>query len=426
MLDLKQIKDNPQIVKNDLKKRGQLDHLKEIDELLAIDQSYRDQLAKLEALRADRNKVTLEINQLAKQKKDVKKKVAEAKDMLAEIQQHESRVEESKKTITNILMRLPNILHPAVPLGKDDSENKVLRVVGKPTKHSFPTKSHVDLLEQHNLADIERAAKVSGARFYYLKDDLVLLDLALQRFALDHLAKKEFTLLLPPYLLRRAPYEGVTSLGDFEETLYKIEGEDLYLIATSEHPLAAMHMDEVLVEEQLPLKYAGVSPCFRKEAGAHGKDTKGIFRVHQFTKVEQFVFCKPEDSWKIHEQLIKNAEELFQLLELPYRVVDICTGDIGTVAARKYDLEVWMPAQQCYREAVSCSNCTDYQARRLNIKWGKEGGKKEYVHTLNSTAFATTRVIVALLENFQQKNGSIAIPKALQPYCGKTVIGKAV
>jgi len=216
-------------------------------------------------------------------------------------------------------------------------------------------------------------------------------------------------------MMRRKPYEGVTDLHDFEEMLYKIENEDLYLIATSEHPIAAMHMDENLAK--LPLKYAGISTCFRKEAGSHGKDTKGIFRVHQFNKVEQFIFCKPEESWKLHEELIKNAEDLLKKLEIPYRVVNVCTGEIGNIAAKKLDLEAWMPAQKTYREVVSCSNCTDYQARRLNIKY-KADGEKRYVHTLNSTAIATSRTLVAIMENFQQKDGSVKIPKALIPYMG--------
>ncbi|MEM3592402.1 MAG: serine--tRNA ligase, partial [Candidatus Micrarchaeia archaeon] len=255
---------------------------------------------------------------------------------------------------------------------------------------------------------------------YYLKNDLVLLDMALQRMVMELMVKKGFTPVYPPFMLKRKPYEGVTDLGTFEEALYKIEGEDLYLISTSEHPIAAMHMGEIIEEERLPLKYVGISACFRKEAGAHGKDTKGIFRVHQFNKIEQFVFCKPEDSWNIHEELIRNAEEIFQKIEVPYRIVNICTGEIGIVAAKKYDLEAWMPAQNTYREMISCSNCTSYQAIRLNIRYGKVGAEgKEYVHTLNSTAIATPRAIVAIMENHQDRDGSIIIPKAVVPYFGK-------
>ncbi len=244
------------------------------------------------------------------------------------------------------------------------------------------------------------------------------------KFTLDHLYNKDFILMEPPYMLRKKPYEAMTMMGDFEEVMYKVEGDDLYLIATSEHSIGPYHMDETLDAKQLPLKYAGISPCFRKEVGSHGKDTKGIFRVHNFHKVEQFVFCRQEESWKIHEELLKNAEEIFQKLKLPYRVVNICTGDIGSIAAKKYDIEVWMPAQEKYREVVSCSNCTDYQARRLNTRY-QDGEKRLFAHTLNSTAIATSRALVAIMENFQNKDGCFKVPKALLPYMnGVSVIGK--
>jgi seryl-tRNA synthetase len=248
----------------------------------------------------------------------------------------------------------------------------------------------------------------------------VLLDIAIACLAIEEMTKKSYKPVEPPFMMRREAYEGVTALSDFIDVLYKIENEDLYLIATSEHPMAAMYQNETLLAEDLPIKLAGWSPCFRKEAGAHGKDTRGIFRTHQFNKVEQFVFCKPEDSWKIHEELLRNAEDIVQRLGIPYRVVNVCTGDIGTVAAKKYDFEAWMPAQNDYRELGSCSNCTDYQARRLNVKYREKEGEppKGFVHTLNSTALATGRTIVAILENYQQEDGSVAIPKALRKYMG--------
>jgi seryl-tRNA synthetase len=277
---------------------------------------------------------------------------------------------------------------------------------------------HADAVEIFGWADIERASKVAGSRFFYLLEDLVWLDIALTFYALDFMAKKGFKILQPPFMMRSEAYRGVTAFSDFEEVIYKIEDEDLYLIATSEHPIAAMHMNEVLEEDELPLLYAGVSPCFRKEAGAHGKDTKGIFRVHQFNKVEQFVFCLPDESWEWHEKLMTNVEELWQGLGIPYRIVNICTGDIGIVAAKKYDLETWMPAQAKYREMVSCSNCTDWQSYRLNIRYAEEKGKpsKGFVHTLNSTAIATTRAITAIVENFQLEDGRVEIPKVLRKY----------
>jgi seryl-tRNA synthetase len=246
--------------------------------------------------------------------------------------------------------------------------------------------------------------------------------MALMSLAIELLTKKGYTPIIPPLLMTRKAYEGVTALGDFADVLYKVENEDLYLIATSEHPMAAMYMDEVLKEQDMPIKLAGISTCFRKEAGAHGKDTRGIFRTHQFNKIEQFIFCKPEDSAKLHEELLQNAEEFLQKIELPYRVVNVCTGDIGTVAAKKYDLEAWMPAQNGYREVVSCSNCTDYQGRRLGIRYREKEGAptKGFVHTLNSTAVATGRTIVAILENNQQEDGSINIPEALRKYMDNT------
>jgi len=279
-------------------------------------------------------------------------------------------------------------------------------------------KSHVDVLEELDIGDTKRAAKVAGSRFFYLKNELALLDLAIAQFALEELVKQGYIPVIPPYMLNRRAMEGVTDLSAFEEMLYKIEGEDLYLIATAEHSIGAMFMDEILEEKDLPIKFVGFSPCFRKEAGAHGKDTKGIFRVHQFHKVEQFIFAKPEESWELHEELIKNAEALFQKLGIPYRVVNICAGELGAVAAKKYDIEAWMPAQGKFRELVSASNCTDYQARRLNIRYRSRDGNFRFVHTLNSTALATTRTAVAIIENFQKEDGAIEIPKVLRKYMG--------
>ncbi|MFH1591141.1 MAG: serine--tRNA ligase [archaeon] len=425
MLDIKLFRETPDVVRKDLEKRQMKDRLKEVDEIIALDLKHRDLLQEAETLRKARNDITKEINTLRKAGEDFKPKLEDAKKIPKRIQEIEQEKIANKEKLDGILMRMPNILHDSVPVGADEEGNVTEREVGKKTTHDFEAFSHVDLLEKWDLADLERAAKTSGARFYFLKNELVQLDLALQQFAIEYLAKKGFTLLYTPFMMRRGPYEGVTDLKDFEDVMYKVEDEDLYLIATSEHPMAAMHMDELLEESSLPLKYAGLSTCFRKEAGSHGKDTKGIFRVHQFNKIEQFVFCKPEDSWKIHEELLANAEHLFKELELPYRVVNICTGDIGTVAAKKLDIEVWMPVQGKYREVVSCSNCTDYQANRLKTRYrGKE--KNPAVHTLNSTAIATSRAMVAILENCQQKDGTIKIPKALLPYMGggKT-IGKA-
>ena len=297
----------------------------------------------------------------------------------------------------------------------------MVREVGKKPKFSFELKPHGEVLAEKGLANFEKAGEVSGHGFYYLMGDAARLEMALSMFAIEKLVQKGYTLVQPPLMLRRKPYEGVTDLADFETMMYKIQDEDLFLIATSEHPIAALFMGETLQEQQLPIKLAGFSPCFRKELGSHSIDTKGIFRVHHFNKVEQFVFCRPEDSWKFHEEMLANAEEIFGELGLPYRVVAICTGDIGIVAAKKYDIEVWMPRENTYREVVSCSNCTAYQATRLGIRYQK-GSEKEHVHTLNSTAVATSRAVRAIIENFQQKDGSVKVPKALQKYLGKESI----
>jgi seryl-tRNA synthetase len=273
---------------------------------------------------------------------------------------------------------------------------------------------------------MERAAKVSGAGFYYLKGDLVLLDLAIQRFAIDYLRKEGFTVLSPPLMLKRKPYEGVTDLGDFESVMYKIQGEDVYLIATSEHAMAAMFMNEVLDLSQLPIKLCGVSSCFRREVGAHGRYTKGLFRVHHFNKVEQFIFAAPDKSWELHEYIQQNSEKLYQTLGLHYRVVNVCTGDIGSIAAKKYDTEFWMTDGQ-FREIGSNSNCTDYQARRLQIRYRKKTGQSPIgaVHTLNNTALATGRTMIAILEQYQQEDGSISLPPVLHPYMnGQTKLSK--
>jgi len=311
------------------------------------------------------------------------------------------------------------LMHESVPVGKDDSENVVVRTVGKKPTFSFAPVSHVDLLQKKDWADFERAAKISGARWFFLKGDLVILELALVRYAMDFMREKGYVPIVPPFMISRSAYEGVVSLEDFETVMYKVEGEDLYAIATSEHPLTAMYRDEVL--DKLPIKLAGYSTNFRKEAGAHGKDQKGIFRVHQFNKVEQIIICKPEDSWHFHEELLKNALEFFESLGLHLRVVNVCTGDLGIIAAKKYDIEAWYPVQNAYREVVSCSNCTSYQAVRSNIRF-QHDQERHFVHTLNSTCVATTRALVAILENFQRADGSVEVPKVLQKYTGFKVM----
>ena len=417
MLEMKFIREHPEIVKADLERRGAIDKLAWVDEVLQNDQKWRSLQVQANALRQQRNKLTEQIAKLRKQGQDAAPVMHEAEAIPDKIRELEQEAGNLRERINQTLMQLPNIMHESVPAGKDEHDNVEIRKWGTPPQFSFKPLDHIDLATKLDLVDLERAARVAGARFYYLKKDLVRLNYALIGYALDFITQKGYTVMQPPYLLKREILSGAVALSDFEEVIYKIDGEDLYLLATSEHALNAFHFGEILDGKTLPLRYGGVSPCFRKEAGAHGRDTKGIFRVHQFEKVEQFVFSKPEDSWKEHEKLIANAEELFQALGLPYRVVNVCSGDLGTVAAKKYDLEVWLPGQNTYREAVSCSNCTSYQAVRSNVRYrDRTSDPTEYVHTLNSTFVATERTLIAILENFQQSDGSIAIPGVLRPH----------
>jgi seryl-tRNA synthetase len=427
MLDIKLIRENPELVKANLTKRDNPNVLLMLDDLITVDKEWRLNLTKLNELRHNRKLITVEIAKLKKAGKEATNEFTKAEDIDVQIKIVEKQVVEQEQKTHSYLLRLPNLLENTVPLGKDSNDNVQVKTWGTIPQFPFPVKNHIDLAINLDLIDMERAGKVAGSRFFYLKNEIAMLDMALMSFAIEELSKKGYTPVIPPLLMKREAYEGVTALGDFEEVLYKVENEDLYLIATSEHPMAAMFMNETLKEAEMPIKLAGISTCFRKEAGAHGKDTRGIFRTHQFNKIEQFIFCKPEDSPRLHEELLQNAEEILQKIGLSYRVVNVCTGDIGTVAAKKYDVEAWMPAQNGYREVVSCSNCTDYQGRRLGIKYREKEGAapKGFVHTLNSTAIATGRTIVAILENNQQGDGTITIPEALMKYMGnREKIGK--
>ena len=422
MLDINLIREHPQLVKASEKRRKHNPEL--VDKVLSLDETWKKELKVKEDLNRKRNVVSEEINQ-AKKKKDTKtaeKKIQEMREIIDTIRQQEDNADAALKKRNEILGSIGNILHESVPEGKDDSENKEIRVVGKKTEFKFPLKDHIELGLELDLMDLDTAAKNSGARFYYLKNEAVLLGKAIQLFAIDRLLKKGYNLIQTPLMINRAALEGGVNLKDFAETIYKIEGEDLYLIATSEHPLVALKRDMTLQEKDLPIKIVGISTCFRKELGAHGRDDKGIFRVHEFNKVEQIVYCKPEESYAFFEELQKNAELLFKELEIPYRVVQICTGDIGNKQALQYDIEAWMPGQNekkgAYREVTSCSNCLDYQAVALNTKLKRDYGAKIYVHMLNNTAITDTRTIIAILENFQTKDGTVKIPKALWPYMG--------
>jgi len=416
MLDPKLIKEKPEIIRNMLKSRAvEFD----LDALIESDQKRREFIIKTDELRKKKNQIAVIISEKKKGGEDISSILAEMKNISNELTKIESEQENVENKYLKLASTIPNLVHESVPIGIDDSANKEIKKWGDIPKFDFKIKDHIDISEDLNLVDLERAAKVAGARFYYLKNDLVRLNQALIHFGLDFLAEKGYSLVQPPYMINRESMEGAVIAEDFEEVIYKIQDEDLYMIGTSEHAMAAMHSKEIIEGKDIPIKYAGISPCFRKEAGAHGRDQKGIFRVHQFDKIEQFVFAKPEDSWKEHEKMLAVAEEFYQKLEIPYRVMLLSTGDIGKISAKTYDIEAWMAGQNAYREIVSCSNCLEYQARRLKIRFrDKTNEDTQYVHTLNSTLIATTRVLVAIMENFQTKEGHIRIPRVLQSYMG--------
>ena len=417
-MDIKLVRDDPKAIVASLKRRGANDKVPLVEDAVRADAEWRKFKTEVDKLRHRQNELTAQVAGLRKKGAPIEDKLKEVKDIPQRIKELEAKADERSATLNRILMALPNILHESVPPGKDETESVTVRTWGKTPDFGFEPKDHIDLLTELGMVDVERGAKVAGARFFFLKGDAVKLEHAIMQYALDFLRSRGFTPVEPPFMLNRASYQGVVNLEDFGPVIYKIEGEDLHLIATSEHPLVSMHKDEILDASLLPVKYCGYSPCFRVEAGAHGKDTKGIFRVHQFYKVEQVIFCKPQDSWKLHEELISNAEAIYRALGIPFRVIALCSGDTGFMSAKTYDLEAWLPGQGKYREMASASNVTDYQARRLLIRYReKQSDPTVLVHTLNSTA-VVTRTLVALVENFQQKDGSVRIPNALSPYMG--------
>lgn len=415
MLDIKFIRQNPQIVKDGCaKKQAKCD----IDRLLEVDGKRREALRALEDMRAQKNMANREI-QKAKEQKEKDVIILKMRELDENSDRLTGALKESEKEFLKLMRQIPNLPLEEVPEGKNDRENVVLREEGKKPDFDFEPKDYMDIAGVLGLIDTERAAKVAGSRFGYLKGEAAILELALVSLAFATLAKEKFVPVMPPVMLKPEMMEGMGYVERGGEEIYYLEKDKLYLVGTSEQSIGAMHSDEVLDEKELPKRYAGFSTCFRREAGAYGKDTKGILRVHQFDKVEMFSFCHPEQSKEEHRFLLKMEERLMQLLELPYRVLQICAGDLGDPAAAKYDIEAWMPGQGQYRETHSTSNCTDYQARRLNIKYRNQKTKElEFVHTLNGTAFAIGRTLIAIIENYQQKDGSILVPKALQKYTG--------
>ena len=408
MLDIKFIRENQDRVREGVAKK-QLD-AGVVDKLLAADEERRRVLTKIEELRSARNKIT-------KENKDEGLRIKE------ELKELEPKLNELEENYKNLLQEIPNLPLDVVPVGKGEKDNVEVKKWGEPKKFDFEPKDHLQLGTVLNILDFEAGSKVAGAQFYYLYNEGAMLELALIQYAFNLLSKEGFTPVITPDLAKSRYYlgTGYNPKGNEAQT-YTIEGEDLGLIATAEVTLAGKHADDLLAESALPIKYIGYSHCFRKEAGAYGKYSKGMYRVHEFSKAEMFIYCSPEESNKYHEQILSLEEKIYQDLNIPYRVLEMCTGDLGAMAARKFDIEAWMPGRGDYGEVTSTSNCTDFQARNLNIRFKRQNGEIGYVHMLNGTAIATSRTPLAILENYQNADGSVTIPEVLRPYLGKDVI----
>ena len=419
MLDIKLIRENPEFVINNLKKRKKEEYIEMLLKLIDKDKQWREINIEIDKLRKKRNDLTRKIQNIktSGKTKDIEKIIKNAREIPQKIKKIEEKQKKVNEEKNSLLLRIPNLLDESVPYGQGDQGNIIIKKDGIIPKFNFKLKSHFDLLEKNKIVDLERAAKISGTRFYFLKNELVELEFALILHAIKILKERGFTLNIPPILVKTYVMQGGGFLPTYEEDVYKIQDEDLYLAGTSEAPLIGMYSNEILYEKDLPIRNAGFSTCFRTEAGSHGKDTKGIFRTHHFEKVEIISITTPNDSSKEHNYLFETAEIFWNSLKIPYQKINICTGDIGIVAAKKYDLEGYYPSQKKYRELVSTSNCTDYQARRLKIRYREKDGLPTITcHTLNSTLIAIQRGITCIIENYQKEDGSIEIPKVLQKY----------
>lgn len=418
MIDIKLIRENPELVRENCKNRAYDE--KSVDEILKLDEQWRKLKKKDDDLRAERNKVSKEINDAKKQKKDISKLLKQARQIPDKLEKNEEEEKELKKNIDFILSSIPNIQNKDVPVG-DESKNKEIKKGGTIPKFTFPVKGHVELLS--GILDMERATKVAGSGFYLFSGELAQLERALINFMIDFHVKDGFLEINPPQLVNAKTMFGTGNLPKFEKDLYKTN-EDLYLIPTAEVVVTNIHADEILQEKELPKKFVAFTQCYRTEAGRHGSETPGIFRLHEFEKVEMVYICSQEDSWKFHEEMTARAEKILEKLKLPYRKILLATADAGFSSAKTYDLEVWSPFLKRYLETSSCSNCTDFQARRMNTRYQSKEGLK-FVHTLNGSGLATPRLLISLIENNQQKDGSIKVPSVLQPYMdGKKIIGK--
>ncbi len=413
MIDIKLIRENPELIRSSQRGRGEDETV--VDRLLELDAKRRDAIANFEALRAEQNLLSKSVGAAKGDEKNTL--LEQAKTLAAKVKEADSKRAEIEAQTNEVAKLLSNLLDPDTPIG-GEADFKVIEQVGEPRKFDFEPKDHVELGKLQGAIDTERGAKVAGARSYYLTGPGAMLELALVNYAITQATKAGFIPVIPPVLVNPPAMEGTGFLGQAAENVYHIEKDDVYLVGTSEVPLAAYHMDETLDASKLPLRYTGYSPCFRREAGSYGKDTRGIIRVHQFEKVEMFIFCKPEDAKEEHKRLLQWEKDFLNAMELPYRVIDIASGDLGSSANRKFDCEAWIPTQNAYREVTSTSNCTEFQARRLNIRLKDENGTRPLA-TLNGTLVAVPRMIVAILENNQNADGSVNVPKALQPYIGK-------
>ena len=420
MLDIKFVRENPELVKENIKKKFQDSKLLLVDEVIALDAEYRAAITEGDGLRAQRNKLSKSIGALMAQgKKDeaeaVKKQVTEQADRLKELEMREAELQEE---VRQRMLVIPNMLDPSVPIGRDDSENVEVQRFGEPVVPDFEIPYHTEIMERFGGIDLDSARRVAGNGFYYLLGDIARLHEAVLAYARDFMIEKGFTYVIPPFMMHGSVVQGVMSFPEMDAMMYKIEGEDLYLIGTSEHTMIGRFVDQLIPEAQLPLTLTSYSPCFRKEKGAHGFEERGIYRIHQFEKQEMVVLCKPEDSMAWYEKLWRNSVELFRSLDIPVRQLECCSGDLADLKVKSCDIEAWSPRQQKYFEVCSCSNLGDAQSRRLKIRIKGEDGKNYLPHTLNNTCVAPPRMLIAFLENNLRADGSVRIPEVLRPYMG--------
>ena len=426
MIDINLIRESPALVKENIKKKFQNEKLPLVDKIVKSDKEWRELKGKVDSLRHERNKISIEISKEKKAGNSATQLLKQAKQIPKKIQDLEAKSNSLQDEIKKAMLQMPNIISKETPKGKDESQNKVIKKVGKIPKFKFKIKNHVELLESLDLADFDSSAKVSGNGFYYIKKDIALLNQALIRFATDFMQSRGFDYIETPLMLNEKSIYASMDKEAIQESVYSVKDENLNLIGTAEQSLLAMHSNQTLSESQLPKKYFSYSMCFRKEIGSHGINEKGLWRTHQFNKVEQFIFCHPDDSEKLYDELLKNSEDILKALKLPYQVLEICSGDLADWKYRSADLEIYRPTTKAYEEVMSLSNCTDYQARKINAKFSDKQGNRQVLHTLNDTALATSRILVAIIENNQLSDGTIKIPSILQKYMNsqKTIPSK--